>query len=282
MKHVCLLALTLSFGCAQYIADIDEPDPGPPDAGAMMPPPPPPVDAAPPRDVLPPDRPPPDAFTTTAGCGAATIITRAFFDAIYPAANRHPVFTYDGLIQAAQAFPAFVGSGSLDSCRKEAAAFLANVSHETGRLRWAEEINKNRYCQPGSSCGCDMAGTDQSKWYFGRGAMQLSWNYNYCAAGASLGVDLLNQPSLVSSSPELAWKTALWFWMKGGSGSCHAAMIEGGAGFGATIKIINGGIECGKGGYGAVMGVTERVNYYIDYARRLGVMDPGTPQGNGC
>jgi Chitinase class I len=260
MKQTLLVALILSAGCARNIADIDEPEPPPPDAATMgmpMPPPPrPPADAAPPpRDTAPPT--PDAAFAPTPGCGAATIITRAFFDAIYPAGSRHPVFTYDGLIQAAQAYPAFVGAGSVDACKKEAAAFLANVSHETGRLRWAEEINKSRYCQPNaSSCGCD-------------------------AAGAALGVDLLNQPSMVSSSPELAWKTALWFWMRGGSGSCHAAMVDGNGGFGQTIKIINGGIECGKGGYGSVMGVTERVNYYIDYARRLGV-DPGTPQANGC
>ena len=34
--------------------------------------------------------------------------------------------------------------------------------------------------------------------------------------------------------------------------------------------------------YGAVEGVTERVNYFLDYARRLGVIDPGTAQSNGC
>jgi nitronate monooxygenase len=35
----------------------------------------------------------------------ATVVTRAFCDAIYPAAGRNPVFTYDGFIQAAQGYP---------------------------------------------------------------------------------------------------------------------------------------------------------------------------------
>ena len=28
--------------------------------------------------------------------------------------------------------------------------------------------------------------------------------------------------------------------------------------------------------------VTERVNHYIDFATRFGVLAPGTPQANGC
>jgi predicted chitinase len=230
------------------------------------------------------DRPPPADIAPVvvpAGCGVATIVTRAFFDAIYPAAGRNPVFTYDGFIQAAQGYPEFVATGDMDSCRREAAAFLANVSRETGNLRFVDQIAKDRYCQTRAGCVCDATTTDQTKWYYGRGAIQLSWNYNYCAAGAALGADLIGNPSLVSTTPELAWGTALWFWMRGAA-SCHAAMQRGGGGFGATIRIINGGVECDKGGYGVQQGVTERVNRYIDYAGRLGITDPGTPAANGC
>jgi predicted chitinase len=284
MKGLLLLFCPL-LACAQVIKEGAGPgdDAGSPPATNPPPSNPPPRDAAVARDAgidRPPPPAPPDA---AAGCGVTTIVTRAFFDAIFPAGGRNPVFTYDGFIRAAQAFPEFVASGDLDSCRREAAAFLANVSHETGTLRYAEQIAKDRYCQPQGGCPCDASTSDQSKWYYGRGALQLSWNYNYCAAGQALGADLIGQPSMVSTSPELVWKTALWFWMRGGVGrSCHAAMLPGGGGFGATIKIINGGIECGKGGYGAQSGVTGRVDHYLDYARRLGITDPGTAQANGC
>jgi predicted chitinase len=220
----------------------------------------------------------------TPGCGPASLVTAAFLDAIFPPASRHAVYTHAGFLQAAKAFPRFLTAGSLEVCKKEAAAFLANVAQESGRLRYVEEINKDRYCSSRADCPCEAGTGDQSKWYYGRGAMQLSWNYNYCAASVALGVDLRAQPSQVSTSPELAWKTAIWFWMTqrgGGSNTCHLSMTEGG-GFGETIRTINGGIECNKGGYGAQPGVTERVKAYLDYAKRLGITTPGAPTDNDC
>jgi predicted chitinase len=283
MKRLALGAL-LVVGCARGVVE-QPPGPGDVDAAPPADAPPPPRPDAPPADRAP-ERPLPRDTAPAevpVGCGVANIVTRSFFDGIFPAAGRNSVFTYEGFIAAAATYPDFVGSGDGEACRKEAAAFLANVSHETGNLRYAEQIAKDHYCQPSGSCPCDGAATDQSKWYYGRGALQLSWNYNYCSAGSALGADLASNPSLVSTSPELAWKTALWFWMRGGVGnSCHSAMQPGGGGFGATIRIINGGIECGKGGYGAVQGVTNRVDRYLEYARRLGIANPGTAQMNGC
>jgi predicted chitinase len=219
-----------------------------------------------------------------AGCGLANVVTQTMFDAIFPLAGRNTVYTYAGFIAAASAFPTFVNTGTVDACRKEAAAFLANVARETGRLRYAEQIAKSQYCSSRNACACDPAGQDQTKWYYGRGALQLSWNYNYCAAGAALGADLLGQPNTVSTDSQMAWKTALWFWMTqegAGSMTCHAAMT-GSGGFGETIRTINGGVECNMGGYGANEGVTQRVDFYIDYAHRLGIANPGTPQDNDC
>jgi predicted chitinase len=217
-------------------------------------------------------------------CGLSNVVTKAYFDSIFPLASRHAVYTYEGLIAAAAGYPAFVNTGSLDTCRREAAAFLANVKRETGSLRYAEQIAKEAYCSTRTGCACDASTTDQSKWYYGRGAIQLSWNYNYCSAGAALGVDLLSTPSLVATNPELAWKTAIWFWMTSGgagSGTCHDAMTTGG-GFGETIRTINGGQECNMGGYGSVSGVTERVDAYIQFAKDLGIANPGQPTDLDC
>jgi chitinase len=238
-------------------------------------------DAAPPRDM---GRPEAAVDPVPEGCGVETIITPAFLDAIFPPASRHPVYTHAGLVQAAKAFPRFIGAGSAEICKKEAAAFLANVAHESGRLRYVEEINKDRYCSSRGECPCDGGTNDQSKWFFGRGAMQISWNYNYCAASVALGVDLRAQPSLVATSPELAWKTAIWFWMTqmgAGRTTCHLAITEN-RGFGETIRTINGGLECDQGGYGSQSGVTERVKAYIDFAKRLGITNPGAPTDNDC
>lgn len=49
------------------------------------------------------------------------------------------------------------------------------------------------------------------KGYWGRGLIQLSWAYNYRAAGLALGVDFLSNPGLVAQ-PEYAAKTAAWYW----------------------------------------------------------------------
>ena len=52
---------------------------------------------------------------------------------------------------------------------------------------------------------------------------------SYAQAGATLGLDLLAKPELVSTDPVVAWKTALWFWMtpQAPKPSCHAVMAGG-------------------------------------------------------
>jgi len=225
------------------------------------------------------------AIDAVAGCGVANVVSKTYFDSIFPPANRHAVYTYEGFVAAAAAYPAFINTGTLDSCRREAAAFLANVKRETGSLKYAEQIAKEAYCSTRTGCACDASTTDQSKWYYGRGAIQLSWNYNYCTAGAALGVDILTSPGLVATSPELAWKTAIWFWMTSegaGSVTCHESMTTASGAFGETIRTINGGQECNMGGYGAVSGVTERVDAYIQFAKGLGIANPGQPTDLDC
>ena len=218
-------------------------------------------------------------------CGFANIVSKAMFDTIYPVRNRNPVYTYETLVEATKAFPRFAMLGDLDNCRKEAAAFLAHVGHETGKLKAVEETMKAPYCSPRPpACDCDPMATDTARMYYGRGAIQLSWNYNYCAAGNYFKVDLLAQPNLVSTDGVLAWKTALWFWMDregAGTMTCHMAMNTA-AGFGETIRSVNGSKNCNMGGYGVKEGVTERVDAFLDIARRLGVMNPGSPMDLDC
>ena len=62
--------------------------------------------------------------------------------------------------------------------------------------------------------------------------------------------------------------------------TCHQAMTGAGA-FGDTIRTINGG-ECGGGGYGTVTAVTQRVDAYIEFAKGLGIANPGMPTDLDC
>ena len=196
------------------------------------------------------------------------VVSEAQFDQMFP--NRNSFYTYSGLVSAMSAYPQFATTGGGTVELQEAAAFLANVSHETGGLVYVNEIDQSgNYCAS-ESYGCP-AGTNA---YFGRGPMQISWNFNYYAAGQALGIDLLDNPNLVSTDAATSWKTALWYWdTQNGPGSmtAHNAMVNG-AGFGQTIWAINGSIEC-NGGNTAEM--QDRVNLYEQFTQILGV-----PAGN--
>lgn len=171
------------------------------------------------------------------------VVSQAQFDQMFP--NRNAFYTYNGLTAALDAYPGFTGTGSDTVRKQEAAAFLANVSHETGGLVYVVEqntANYPHYCDTSQSYGCP-AGNDK---YYGRGPIQLSWNFNYKAAGDALGIDLLNNPDLVQNDAAVAWKTGLWYWnTQNGPGTMtpHNAMVNG-AGFGETIRSINGSLEC--------------------------------------
>ena len=192
------------------------------------------------------------------------------FNQLFP--NRNPFYTYAGLVEALSAYPEFTNAGDEAVQKREAAAFIANVAHETGDLLYVveqNEANYPHYCDPNQSYGCP-AGNDQ---YYGRGPVQLSWNFNYKAAGDALGIDLLNNPNLVATDPAVAWKTGLWYWnTQNGPGTMtpHAAMVNG-AGFGETIRSINGSIECNGGNPAQVQ---SRVDNYTEVTSLLGV-DPG-------
>jgi predicted chitinase len=168
------------------------------------------------------------------------------------------------------AYPAFATTGSDTVKKQEAAAFLANVDQETGGLVYIEEIAKAPYCDT----GFPQYPCAPGKQYYGRGPMQISWNYNYGAASSALGVDILSNPDLVAQDSAIAWKTALWYWMTqtGQAGiTPHNAMVNG-SGFGYTIRAINGGIECGQpGGSLGNQEMNNRVNYYTNFTGILGV-----------
>ena len=209
----------------------------------------------------------------TGGTGIAAILSEATFNSMFP--SRNGFYTYAALVAAANTFPAFATTGDLDTRKREVAAFLANISHETGGLVYTEEINKTTMCD--TSWGPPGCGCAAGKQYFGRGPIQLSWNGNYCAAGNAIGVDLKNFPEKVSQDATISWRTGFWFWMtQNGAGSmtAHNAMANN-AGFGQTIRTINGALECDGKNPGQVQ---SRVNNYLNFTGKLGVA-PGANTG---
>ncbi|MGW2836797.1 glycoside hydrolase family 19 protein [Streptomyces sp. NPDC001493] len=199
------------------------------------------------------------------------VVSESQFNQMFP--SRNSFYTYSGLTAALSAYPGFANTGSDTVKRQEAAAFLANVSHETGGLVYVVEqntANYSHYCDTSQSYGCPAG---QSA-YYGRGPIQLSWNFNYKAAGDALGINLLANPNLVQTDAAVAWKTALWYWnTQSGPGTMtpHNAMVNG-AGFGETIRSINGSIECNGGNPAQVQ---SRVNSYQSFTSILGVT-PGS------
>lgn len=198
---------------------------------------------------------------------AGFIVTKTQFQQMFPSKNAF--YTYDALVKAMDKFPGFAKTGTDVVKKQEAAAFLANVGHETGGLRHIVEqdtANYPHYCDTSKPYGCPAGNAA----YYGRGPIQLSWNFNYKAAGDALGVDLLHKPGLVQTDAAISWKTALWYWStQSGPGSmpAHKAMTTG-AGFGQTIRAINGAVEC-DGNNPAQM--QDRVNLYKKFTGMLGV-----------
>ncbi|MFF9689054.1 glycoside hydrolase family 19 protein [Streptomyces sp. NPDC014623] len=199
------------------------------------------------------------------------VVSESQFNQMFP--SRNSFYTYSGLKAALSAYPGFANTGSDTVKKREAAAFLANVSHETGGLVHIVEqntANYPHYCDTGQPYGCPAGQAA----YYGRGPIQLSWNFNYKAAGDALGIDLLGNPWQVEQNAAVAWKTGLWYWnTQSGPGTMtpHNAIVNG-AGFGETIRSINGSIECNGGNPAQVQ---SRINKYQAFVQLLGTT-PGS------
>jgi putative chitinase len=92
-------------------------------------------------------------------------------------------------------------------------AFVAQVGHESGQLRWVREIWGPTAQQSGYEGRADLGNTvagDGFK-YRGRSLIQITGRANYATCGEALGLDLINQPALLEL-PQNAAMSAAWFW----------------------------------------------------------------------
>lgn len=93
------------------------------------------------------------------------------------------------------------------------AMFLAQIGHESGGLRYSVEIwgptsAQSRY-EGRKDLGNVIPGDGYR--YRGRGLIQTTGRFNYQATGKALGVELVASPELLGQ-PELAARSAAWFW----------------------------------------------------------------------
>nr|WP_286202492.1 glycoside hydrolase family 19 protein [Comamonas sp. JC664] len=92
---------------------------------------------------------------------------------------------------------------------KRKAAFLAQLAHESGQLRYMEEIASGAAYEGRRDLGNTQPGDGVR--YKGRGPIQLTGRANYRAAGRALGIDLEGNPQR-AKDPDVAFRIAGWYW----------------------------------------------------------------------
>ncbi|MBV4368636.1 glycoside hydrolase family 19 protein [Erwinia phyllosphaerae] len=241
------------------------------------------------------------------------IIDAARWDYLFP--RRDAAYTYDNFLKAVGKFPRLCGdyTDGRDAdqiCRKTLATMFAHFSQETGEhnvhgdvpewrqgLHWVREMGwvegqpngYNGECNPDTwqgkawPCGKDKEGRYLS--YFGRGAKQLSYNYNYGPFSEAMYGDvrvLLDKPELVADT-WLNLASAIFFYIYPQPPKPSMQFVIDGTwqpnaqdkadglvpGFGVTTQIINGGVECG--GSVEVAQSLNRIKYYEAFAKELNV-----------
>lgn len=93
------------------------------------------------------------------------------------------------------------------------AHFLAQVGHESGRLRYTREVWGPTPAQSRYEGRADLGNTVEGdgRRYMGRGLIQLTGRANYAQMAKALGADVVAVPQLVEF-PDLAALSAAWFW----------------------------------------------------------------------
>ncbi len=116
-----------------------------------------------------------------------------------------------------------------------AAAFIAQLGHESGSLEYMEELASGAAYEGRRDLGNTQRGDGVR--FKGRGPIQVTGRANYAAASRALGVDLVGNPAL-AATPEVAFRVAAWFW---NSRDLNTLADQGR--FDAITRRINGGVN---------------------------------------
>jgi predicted chitinase len=140
------------------------------------------------------------------------------------------------------------------------AAFLAQIAHESGQLRFMEEIwgpsaAQQRY-EPPSDLANRLGNTEPGDGarFKGRGPIQITGRANYKRYGDLLGVDLVGNPDLAATT-QIAFQLATAYWTTNGLNELADA-----GDFTTITRRINGGLN----------GLDDRLKYYDTAKNVLG------------
>jgi len=144
------------------------------------------------------------------------------------------------------------------------AAFIAQLAHESGELRFMEEIwgptaAQRRY-EPPSTLATKLGNTEMGdgKRFKGRGPIQITGRANYKRFGDLLGLDLAADPPR-AAVPDVAFRIAGLFWSK--KGLNELADLATAESFREITRRINGGFN----------GLADRQRFYEVARTVLGV-----------
>lgn len=115
-----------------------------------------------------------------------------------------------------------------------AAAFLAQIGHESGSFRYTEEIASGSAYEGRKSLGNTQPGDGIR--FKGRGLIQITGRANYTQISKAMDADFVNNPQLLST-PDRATSSACWWWRDRGLNELADRQIN----FRQITKIINGG-----------------------------------------
>lgn len=90
-------------------------------------------------------------------------------------------------------------------------AFLAQIGHESGQLRYVEEIASGQAYEGRKDLGNTQVG--DGKRFKGRGLIQITGRANYTAISKDLDYNFVANPAALSE-PLWAVRSAIWFWEK--------------------------------------------------------------------
>jgi putative chitinase len=93
--------------------------------------------------------------------------------------------------------------------KKRAAAFLAQLGHESGGLQYWVELASGEAYEFRRTLGNTKKGDGPR--YRGRSPIQLTGRANFTRFGAMLGVDLVNHPER-ASDPDVGFRIAVAYW----------------------------------------------------------------------
>lgn len=133
------------------------------------------------------------------------------------------------------------------------AAFLAQIAHESGSLRYTLELASGEDYEGREDLGNRQPGDGRR--FKGRGLIQVTGRANMAACGTALGLDLIEQPELLEA-PVGASRSAAWFWHSRGLNR-----LADEDKFGSITKIINGGYR----------GLDDRLWHWLRARTALGV-----------